>query len=272
MLAPFTTRTLLPLTAVSHRFHDLILRILQHRLIETASLRDHKLILEVYHPSSKLSTPYLLCDYLGTDGITNDTEGEDFLYKDVGKTGKLGKLFGLYSHFRPVQPGEDRKAIRPHPAGSWLPGPSNGLSEEQDLEFVCQNVNLESHELFSQLCTVTNLVKVGPKRGLFLSYVNIGDDVTRIWRDWLAERATLWKSLSSGLVPEDEEYQKRLLWADKGKNVGLRFRVFEKADTPIPILLAHDEDPPVSYTLQYEGKVQPIPYTIEFRVACLTLQ
>jgi hypothetical protein len=37
---------------------------------------------------------------------------------------------------------------------------------------MCQNVYLESHELFSQLQSVANVVKVGPKKDLFLSCVN----------------------------------------------------------------------------------------------------
>jgi hypothetical protein len=121
---------------------------------------------------------------------------------------------------------------------------------------VCQNIHLESHELFSQLCVITNLVKVGPKRGLFKSCVTIGEGIIRIFRPWLAERSNALKSTFAGTTKEaeDEEHEKKLLWADAGKHVGQRIKVVEREDVNAPILVRRDEDAPVSYTLQYEGE------------------
>ena len=193
----------------------------------------------------------MFCDYLGTDGLSNDSESEYELYKDIDKTGRLGKLSSLYSHFRPVHPEDDRKVRRLHPAGGPFT-PSFDLAEQEGDEYVGQNIHLESHELFSQLQTITNLVKVGPRRGLFLSCVNIGDGLTRVWRDWLAERAAV---DSCPIQEEDVDAvaQKRLLWADSGSHVGLRMRVKERDDIHNPVIVRRDEDPAVSYTLQYEG-------------------
>jgi len=109
---------------------------------------------------------------------------------------------------------------------------------------VCQDIHLESHELFSQLCTIANLVKVGPKRGLFLSCVNVGEGILRVWRDWLAQRAK-----------EGQEKESEVLWADSKKTVGLRLRVVERETAPPHPPLRTGEDPPVSYTLQYEELV-----------------
>lgn len=186
-------------------------------------------------------------------------EGEGTLYEGIEKTGRLGKLSGLYSHFRPLQPEEGRKPVRSHPAGGWAPGPSNSLIE-REAEFVCQNIHLESHELFSQLCTITNLVKVGPKRGLFKSCVTIGEGIIRIFRPWLAERANVVKPKFEGTSKEaeDEEHEKKLLWADTGKDVGLRIKVMEREDINNPVLVRRDEDPSVSYTLQYEGEFRSL--------------
>ncbi|RDW90979.1 hypothetical protein BP5796_02144 [Coleophoma crateriformis] len=269
ILSGFSTRALLPMTTVSHHFHDIVLRILHTRLLHVASLKDHKLILEVYHPANKRSTPYLFCDFLGTDGLSDEMEGEGDIYQDVKDTGRLGKLSGLYSHFRPVQPENTRRVVRSHPAGgpllpaSWLAGPLNALVEDHKGEYVCQNINLESYELFSQLCTITSLAKVGSRPGLLSSCVNIGDSVLRIWRDWLSERATA--LLENDMLPiesqaqaEDADYSKRLLWADNDKNVGLRLRVSERRDPEAPILLSRDEDAPISYALEYEGNFYPL--------------
>ncbi len=158
----------------------------------------------------------------------------------------------LYSHFQPIKPDGERRVTRAHPAGGTFDVP-NGLVDSHD-QFVCQNIHLESHELFSQLQTITSLVKVGPKRGLFLSSVNISDSIMRIWRPWLAERS---KCEDEGLSEGDKERKERLLWADNNKSVGLRLRVVEREEAT-PVLVRRDEDPPVSYTLQYEGKSSPI--------------
>ena len=52
-------------------------------------------------------------------------------------------------------------------------------------------LNLDSHELFSQLCVVTNLVQLGPRRGVFYANVTIADGVVRILRKWLAQRVDI---------------------------------------------------------------------------------
>ncbi|KAG0649472.1 hypothetical protein D0Z07_4294 [Hyphodiscus hymeniophilus] len=254
ILSSFSTSNLLPIVLTSHRIHDLVLRILHHRLTEAASLKDHKLILDCFHPSIKLSTPYLFCDYIGTDGLSDDVEGEGIVYDGIEKTGRLGKLAGLYSHFRPLHPEEDRTPLRPHPVGGWAPGPSNSPIE-REAEFVCQNIHLESHELFSQLVVITNLVKVGPKRGLYKSLVRIGEGIIRIFRPWLSERASAFELKGCSIQTEDKERENRLQWADTSKHVGVRIKVAERLDINAPALVRRDEDPPVSYTLQYEELV-----------------
>ncbi|KAH6716609.1 hypothetical protein BKA61DRAFT_600076 [Leptodontidium sp. MPI-SDFR-AT-0119] len=250
MLSTFRTLELLPLTLISHRFHSLIVRILHHRLLETAQLKDHKLILECFHPSTKLSTPYLFCDFIGTHPL-NSSSNE--IYEDDNVVGKLGKLNALYSHFLPLKPDSDRRIVRSHPAGGSFSIP-NGLVDQHD-RFVCQNIHLESHELFSQLQIITSLVKIGPKRGLFLSSVNIGDSIMRIWREWLADRARHGCSRDGESSKEtNKERADRLRWADNNETVGLRLRVVEREEAT-PVLVRKDEDPPVSYTLQYEELV-----------------
>lgn len=257
MLSSFSTRSLLSIALTSRRFFSLIARIIQTRLLNAASLSDHTLILEVFHPSTKLSTPYLFCEYLGMGSTNKLSSGGVIL--DTDNLGALGVMHNIYSHFRPLQPEEGRKGRRPHPAGGWFDGPVNSFVEKRT-EYVSQNIHLESHELFSQLCTNTSLVKVGPKRGLFLSCVNIGEGLTRIWRDWLADRClSLKKRNRLGPEPntkaeEDEEYKQRLLWADTSNHVGMRIRVNEKEDEPAPVMINSDEDPAISYTLEYEGR------------------
>jgi hypothetical protein len=273
VLNTFPTRLLLSFATVSHRVHDLVVCILHQRLLAAASLQnlqDHKLILECYHPSAKLITPGVHCDYIGTDAFNDSLYGAEGITDGVSRKGSIGELAGLYSHFRPVGANEVIRTRRRRYAGGDMPGQSSvntmfpGQMSIVEVEIPSQIVSLESHELFSQLCTAANLVKMLPNRGLILSCHTIGEGVIRVWRDWLAERA--------GSSPPKEkasssEYggKTRMLWLDHGRNIGIQVRVLERADLGTPVLWGVGEDAYVSYSLEYEGELlhihrSPWPY------------
>lgn len=176
----------------------------------------------------------------------------------AGDAEGFGKLKGLYSHFRPLLP-EEVHRMRRRRAGSWGFDQSNSLSEIQT-ELVCQNVQLESHEPFSQLCTLTKLVKEGQKPGIFSSWVNISGGVIRVWRDWLAERCRSLptpnnqSSRHSSNADDCKEPNRCLLWADPRENIGLRIRVVKREDIPATTQNNPNEEASVSYTLEYEGE------------------
>ncbi|KAB8292565.1 hypothetical protein EYC80_008272 [Monilinia laxa] len=245
-LSLLSTRELLPIASTCKRFHNSIIRIIHHRLLAASSLKDFKLVLECYHPSTRLDTPHLFCDYIGTDGLSDDFGREEDLYKEVEDTGRLGKMFSLYSHFRPVQP-EKRMVWKKSPAGGARP---DLLSKSQE-ELVSQDIDLESYEYFSQLCTNTRLAKVEQKGGSFKSCGNLGEGVLRVFRGWLSDRA----EANERHVDTPEERENRLLWAGAEKNVGLRLKVLKQEEAPEPIMLGRDEEPPVFYKLQYEELV-----------------
>jgi len=249
-------------------------------------LTDRKLILECYHPSSKNTEPYLFCDYLGTPGLSSAIEGEGDAYNETNGIGLLGRLSGLYSRFRPIRPEMEQRVFRSHPAGD-VPGypgfstvfPSEPSPTTQEPEgLVSHSVHLDSHELFSQLCVVTNLVQLGPRRGVFYSFVNVADGVVRIFRDWLASRADETTGKTSDPSSEDFEAnskigfpkpdigihethaEARMLWVDSRKNVGIRVRIKErKWRRDMPILLHQNEDPAVTYSMDYEGMSKHTP-------------
>ena len=258
-LGLFPTDSLLKLIPVCHRFQDLVLRIVHSRLLLAASLKDRKLILECYHPSAQYTEPYLFCDYLGTPGLSDDVEGQGWIYDASENDSRLGRLRGLYSRFRPTRPDAD-PPFRSHPAGdipgsrTYSEGPSSRSSES--IELVAQTVNLDSHELFSQLCVSVNLVQVGPRRGVFLSCVDVLRKTTpRVWRQWLAEGA---ESLEGPNIDptdlEDERQYRRIIWVDTAKNIGIRAHVQERRwRRNAPILIHKDDDQAVSYSLELEG-------------------
>lgn len=193
-------------------------------------------MLECFHPSAKFSSPPLFCEYLDTKSAASLEHKECAYNEDL-------KFADLYTSFLPLKPSTGPKLPRSHPAGGPLPEylTSNGRVDTHD-DFVCQNVNLDSYELFSQLCCVTTLVKTHAKRGLFLSSAKICDGTARVWRNWLAEQA----------CRDDPD----VLWVDMAKTIGLKMKVVERPDAVAAVASMrsrNDEDPAVGYTLMFEG-------------------
>lgn len=249
----FQSKHLLLLAAVSRRFRDLAAHIVYGRLTVATSLKDHKLLLECYHPINKYTEPYLFCELLHTLEWSNDTTSP----RPKGEVGenddRLGSVTTLYSSFKPVRANGDPKPTRLHPARNIpddqgiddLSGAfSVALSEVED-DLMTRTVNLDSYELFSQLCINVALVKVGPRRGVFLSCIDILKKRTaRIWRQWLLENSCD----SAHGEPE------RMIWADQHQNLGLKVRVREmKAKHHASILQPIDENEAISYKLKLEG-------------------
>ena len=226
-LAYLSARELVQILPVSRRFHSLTVRALYRRLVEASSLPYNQLILECYHPSAKLTTPSLSCRHMGTKlaGRLGGTEERPHL-SDFQK---------MYSSFRPVLPEE---------------GQSRRQRRTKGDSTATQDIFFDESELFAQLCATTSVAKESRRRGFFLSHVNTCDGVVRVWRQWLAERASFSdEDLDEGGVDYD-----RYLWVDAARNVGIRFRVTLGPAETMPLISVPGDDTPVSYTLIYEGE------------------
>ncbi|KAL8789159.1 MAG: hypothetical protein Q9213_001266 [Squamulea squamosa] len=258
------TLSLLQLRLVSHHFQNVIIRLVHQRLLLAASIEDRKLILECYHPSAQYTEPYLFCDYLGTPGLSNETEGQGELYQHL--EGEAGQLKRLYSHFRPTRADIGSRGARPHPAGDVAGTRTNPVdqtsssAEKQQIDVVKHNISLDTHELFTQLSITAALVQLGPRRGVFLSFIDVIDKRTpRIWRAWLAQRASEVASSTNPSTLQDKREQvecepSSMIWADQGKTIGLKVRVKEnKWRGNAPVLVHRDEDPAISYSLEFKG-------------------
>jgi hypothetical protein len=215
-------------------------RIHYGRLVEAALLHEHELILECYHPTTKLTTPWMSCDPLGTEGL-----------EETALNPTLKGMRELYTRFRPRLDHENKRPRARYPTKAVDEG-----VEPPVADLASHDVQLDAAESFSQLCTVINLIKVGPKKGLFLSCVNVIEGVIRIWRDWLAEQASTAISIAEGKQRRNmTTSSSSILWTDQSSmNYGIRVRVVGKEDIQGPILVGADEDKSVSYVLEYEGK------------------
>lgn len=142
-------------------------------------------------------------------------------------------------------------------------------ADDEEIEDTAhQEVYLDEGERFSQLCAVANVVVHGSRPGLFTRHVNFSDGVIRVFREWLASMlpghssshaessgvssssssaATEASISASGLFSSDDS---RVLWVDRTKNVGIRFRVTPGTEARGTIW---EDEPPVFYNLTYEG-------------------
>ncbi|KAK2057398.1 F-box domain-containing protein [Colletotrichum caudatum] len=236
ILSTFDSRDLLPLTLVDRRFDATATAILQHRLLSTAKMEGHEMVLESYHPIAKQLTPDMTCRFMGLSLLGHTCTGEQDM--------DLRDLSQLYSQFLPVVSEQTRRTHRVF--GRRF----SGVPLEQEIgdEPVTQELILDEGELFSQLCTSTSLIKSGPHTGLLASHSNITHGVVRVWRHWLAKAAAISAVCpASGCTDEST-----ILWVDAAKNVGLRFRVTEVTQERLPPYSGSDEDPPVAYSLHYQ--------------------
>ena len=271
----FPSQSLIQYSFVCHRFRDLIVRIIHNRLLKAASLKDHKLILECYHPTAQYTEPYLLCEYLGTPGLS-DANGREAFTQDGNH--RMGELGMLYSRFLPRSKDAESepRIVRSHPAGDvpgsrTSPTPSSSSTPLQP-DIITRAVSMESHELFSQLCVSASLVQVGPRRGVFLSCVDVlKKTTTRMFRDWLSGKTEtsndpdldVSEHFTNGMASKprsSSEQSRRLMWVDPENNVGLRVRAHErKWIRNAPILIHQDEDQAISYSLELSGMLWLFP-------------
>jgi hypothetical protein len=247
---------------------------LHNRLVAAAELDSHSLLLECYHPSVKLFEPPYFCTYHGTDGLSLYESGAE---DDANIGERLGRMRNMYSRFRPhqreLEEGGRKVLRRPGdvPGSRTFPGTAQ---EEYQGETVRQTLSLESHELFTQLVAQTNLVKIGPRHGLFTCFVDVEEGVLRVWKEWLAEIAARGREDSATVLQQVVEEvgkgkevareveekvdldDKSILWVSSSRDTGIRFKVKQRKfrwDTPI--LIRADEDMPVSYEIEYDCKL-----------------
>lgn len=267
VLYEFATLPLLHMRLVNHRFQNLIIKIVHSRLLLAASLKDRRLIFECYHPSAQYTEPYLFCDYLGTPGLSDNIAGVGSIYQAHTGDGLLRKL---YSRFRPTRRKPDSTSPQAHPAGE-VPGSrtsdlaaSRSERQEETDDVVRRIINFDAHENFSQLVFSTDLVQLGPHRGLFIDMVRVNAKTTfRIFREWAAQQASQARlsSASFGNAVENggskDANDCALTWLDDQKEkVGVKIKVEERKwrrDTPI--LFRADEEQALSYSIELQGKL-----------------
>ena len=132
---------------------------------------------------------------------------------------------------------------------------------------ITHNLNLDADELFCQMCASCSLVRLGPKRGVFLSTVPIvgpTQGVMRVWRHWMRDQARQLRrseadptsarldrtsTSSYPLVGQDTS----ILWTDYTRNVGLKVAVTSRDDKCYRDD-ADLEDESLSFSIEIQGQ------------------
>jgi hypothetical protein len=142
---------------------------------------------------------------------------------------------------------------------------------------VLHTIKLDEGELFGQFCAYSSLVRLGPRRGVFLStvpMVETGQGVIRVWREWLIQRAKSLQEMESELgmteaLEEPNELSRSfttnaplvgkdpcILWTDYKRNVGIKVAVKSKDGKCYKDTLDLD-DVPLSFTIEIQGGYMP---------------
>lgn len=132
---------------------------------------------------------------------------------------------------------------------------------------VQHTMSLDADELFGQFCAYASLVRLGPRRGVFLSNVHIvqsGQGVMRVWKHWLQDRAReLWDlERDRGFEPERTSTansptigsDKNIMWTDYRKNVGLRVAIRDHEGRCHGSGPSELDDLPMSFSIEIQGE------------------
>ena len=240
-------RSLFNLARASPYVSSIVIQEFQRRYKRAICLPDRRVMLEAYHPSAQLSVPNYLCNHLGILGADHEDpiEGNDG-EGDINRC-TIARLSKLYSMFQP-QPCDT-------PAGSDISDRRDPDARSADKPMTTI-INLDDHEMFSQLCIRADLVHLGPRDGIFSGIIDLLDKMTlRLWRNWLVENTTTGENQDCSNV----------LWLDDARDFGLKVKVFKRTWRRSTAILYHqDEDQAVSFELHIEGtstKLKPgLPY------------
>ena len=224
-MALLSTKELLPLTVVSHQFHDLIVRILHRRLVQAAASDGDTLIFEWYPLGEGSLDEIYFCEYLGTDEL------DACMDMSVGhSTARLGKLFRCYSRFRPVVQVPVERPLPPpeedpiETAGSV--GQQQSVPEEEPM---CQRHPVSKGAIFIgrnsyQQSLKANLAKDSLRKGKYREYKPINAGTVCLARSWLADRADPARigipNIEHVAVPGSD-----ILWLDTQQTLGVRLNV-----------------------------------------------
>jgi hypothetical protein len=254
--------------------------LIHHRLQIAAGLDGNILFLECHHPSARLTAPPLYCTPLGTEGL-------DSLLSDIQDEkqylGQVKKFGALFTRFRPESNEPEFKVKQRHPAGD-VPGSRTYQdttirpTEPEKDNVVRDTVNVDAHELFSQLTTVAYLGRRESTRGLLCSLQEVAEGTIRVWRDWLSRHCESRSFTDNSTVvirhvsesPDQEKARSdsvtgtcdptknsQVLWINtRGEDVGIKFKVKRQKQraTNLPLMYSSDIELAVSYVIEFEGK------------------
>lgn len=239
------------------------------------------------------------CAARGTDGLDELLLG---LHDEHDYVGHVKSTFGLYSRFQPQSRPPPFVRSWKHPAGD-IPGsrtyrPPNEPAPPKDPDdIVSETVTVDAHDLFSQLQAFAYLGKREPTRGLLQSIQGVSEGTIRIWREWLSKQceSKRWSDgetiaihhdapaspidkgkgrADSGIAPFDPTQDSSILWLNtRDNNLGIRLKVRErKWRRNAPVLFKSDIEVPVSYVVEFDGKLRYRPRLSAFGMLRLHLE
>ena len=154
-------------------------------------------------------------------------------------------------------------------------------------------INVDAHELFSQLTTVAYLGRRESTRGLLCSLQEVAEGTIRVWRDWLSrhcesrsfmdnstvvihhdsESADHLKARADSVISTCPTKDSQVLWINtRGEDVGIKFKVKRQQQraTNLPLMYSSDIEIAVSYEIEFEGENREVDGICLFASADMT--
>ncbi|KAK6349457.1 hypothetical protein TWF696_005741 [Orbilia brochopaga] len=225
------TRALAVAAGTSKLIHDIASYILAQRLRHTLELGGYQLIYECYAAEDKYNHPYNHCEY---NGAHAGTQAQKL------KPSEFNSLSTLYTHFTPTPYDASHRFQQQCQISSVMPS--------QQLQPAWTSVTIDTGDLFTQVCAIAKLVRIGARGER--SVIPVFESFFRVRRDWLDDACEEGNSVDgdSGVV-----------WVGMGENVGLKLRVGERRITGA----CREDEPAVQYRVEYQSLVIRATYLLE---------
>lgn len=220
---------------MNSRFYENVRSIIFHRLRDTLSSASTDLILECFDERDRLSAPSFSCRYVETTSPSR--------YPTHAPDPEPPSYSPLWWHtwFRIVERSGETWWPRPR-----HPTPTTPPESPSDVGAPTKDVFIEEGAGDVSLTFRAFIAIESPMP----THHVVWEQVLAVSREWFAQAAASNDEVVGGVDCSDD---RSILWVGPGRNCGVRVRV-RPLEAEAPVLISVDEQPAVSYRMEYDGK------------------
>lgn len=222
---------------MNSRFYDAIRSIVLRRLRDALSSPSTDLILECFDDRDRLSAPSLSCRYIET------TSPSHYPTDAPEPANPSHNPLDWHSWFHIVRRGGESRWPRPRHTT-----PTTPAETPADEDAPTKDVTIEEGTGDVSLTFRALIETEGPSA--IPAHLVVWEQVLAVSREWFARAARAKDEVVDGGDCSDD---RRILWFGAERDCGVRAKV-RSLEAEVPLLVGVDEQPAVSYRLEYDGK------------------